>query len=232
MKKANKKPNIRLLVFSVVGYILIAFLIASAAFIMISNAKGESPFLGSYSLIWVKTGSMSPLIPEKSYILVEKAQADEIEVSDVIVFISDAPDIRGQKNVHRVVEISRSESGGLLFTTRGDNAETNFADDNTPARGENLVGRYVMTLPLMSVMGRVLSTTVGLFVVIVLIIAVLLVIYMPEIAKVVKQAHNIKSEKQATMEELVRREVERLKREAEASQQGENGENGENTENL
>ena len=49
------------------------------------------------------------------------------------------------------------------------------------------------------------------------IIAALLVIYMPEIAKVIKQADSIKTEKKAMVDELVRLEVERLKREAEAA---------------
>ena len=225
MKNQKKKINVRLLVLSVIGYILIGFLIASAAYIMISDAKGESPYIGSYSLVWVKTGSMAPLIPEKSYILVEKAGADDIAVSDVIVFVSDDPAIAGQRNVHRVVDIADDGAGNKLFTTRGDNSETNFVSDAYPARGEALLGRYVMTLPYMSVMGRVLSTTVGLFVVIVLIIAVLMVIYLPEIAKVIKQANSMKTEKQATMEELVRQEVERLKREAEAAKTEENTRN-------
>ena len=216
-QKPKKKINIRLLVFSVTGYALILFLVVSAAFIMISNARGESPFIGSYSLMWVKTGSMAPLIPEKSYILVEKAEAGEVELRDVIAFVSDDPDISGQNNVHRVVGIDKDGEGNLLFTTRGDNAETNRTDDKYPARGEKVIGKYVMTLPFMSLMGRMLSTTVGLFAVIVFIIVILLVIYMPEIAKVIKQADSIKNEKQATMDELVRLEVERLKREAEAA---------------
>ena len=210
----KKKINIRLLVFSVTGYALILFLVVSAAFVLVSNAKGESPFIGGYSLMWVKTGSMAPLIPEKSYILVQKA---EVELRDVIAFVSDDPDISGQNNVHRVVGIDKDGEGNLLFTTRGDNADTNRTDDKYPARGENVLGKYVMTLPFMSLMGRILSTTVGLFAVIVFIIAVLLVIYMPEIAKVIKQADSIKTEKKAMMDELVRLEVERLKREAEAA---------------
>lgn len=234
-EKPKKKPNIRLLVFSVIGYALILFLIVSAAFVMISGSSGSSPFVGGYSLMWVKTGSMAPLIPEKSYILVEKARPDEVAPGDVIAFVSDDPDIFGQRNVHRVVAIDKDSNGGFLFTTRGDNAETNTVADSVPARGEALIGKYVMTMPLMSVMGRVLSKTVGLFVVVVLIIVVLLVIYLPEIAKVVKKANGIKTEKQAAIDELVRQEVERLKREAEAAQTAEKepepAENDENDEN-
>lgn len=219
-----KKKNIRLLVFSLIGYSLIFLLIVSAVFVLVSHAKNDDPFIGSYSLMWVKTGSMSPLIPEKSYILVEKAESESVRMDDVIVFISDDPDIAGQRNVHRVVGIDHDGQGNLLFTTRGDNTQTNVKADEYPARGEKLVGKFVKTLPLLSVMGRMLSTTVGLFVVIVLIIAVLMIIYLPEIARVIRQAEIIKTEKQATMEELIQQEVARLKREAAAAKGEENPE--------
>ncbi len=207
----NRIGKIRLIVFSVVGYSLIFVLLASAIFVFISNSMGKDPFIGNYSVMWVKTGSMEPLIPEHSYILVKKAEAESVELNDVIVFVSDDPEIEGQKNVHRVVGISESESGGLQFVTRGDNPETNRKNDDYPASGEKLVGKYVKTLSFLSVMGRVLSNTVGIFLLVVMIISILLVVYLPEISKIVKKAEEIKNEKDRTIEELVRLEVERLR---------------------
>ncbi|MBR4768554.1 MAG: signal peptidase I, partial [Lachnospiraceae bacterium] len=57
---------------NILGYVVMAVLIAITAFVMISNARGEVPFLGKYSVMWVLTESMEPEIPARSNILIEK----------------------------------------------------------------------------------------------------------------------------------------------------------------
>lgn len=206
-----KARKIRLWVFSIIGYAVIFVLLVSAVFVMISSNSDGGAFVFGYSVMWVKTDSMNPTIPERSYILVEKAEAEEVGVGDVIVFVSDDPSIEGQRNVHRVKSVLKDEDGSVKFVTRGDNPVTNVKDDDYPASGDKLLGKYSKTLKFLSVIGRLLSNTVGIFVIIVLIISVLLVIYLPEITRIIKKAEEIKAERNETMDELVRLEVERLK---------------------
>ena len=203
-----KARKIRLIVTSVLGGAVILALIAATAFILISHARGEIPFFGGRSVMWITTGSMEPLIPERSYILFEKVEAQDVSLGDVIVFVSDDPEIEGQYNTHRVVGINGNNES---FVTRGDNAKTNKVNDAYPARAEKLVGRFVRVLPFLSVMGRMLSSTVGLFAVGVLIVALLMLMYLPDMARVIKAAEKAKKDKEALMNELVEREVARLK---------------------
>ncbi len=160
---------------NVLAVIITALSVALAAFVFISRAKGETPYLGDHTLMWVLTDSMRPTISEKSYILVEKADASQIEVGDIIVFISDDPQIAGMKNTHRVVEIvgDREE-----FVTKGDNNEFN---DSYNAKADKIVAKYVKTLGLLSAVGRLLSTTVGLAASCVILMMTLVLLFMPEL---------------------------------------------------
>lgn len=210
-----KARKIRLIVFSVIGYSIIFILLASAVFVLVSHSNGNTPFIGGYGLLWVKTGSMQPTIPERSYILIERAGPEEVENGDVIAFVSDDPAIEGQTNVHRVVGKTVNEQGIIEFTTRGDNVRTNIKEDDYPASGEKLIGKYVKTLAFLSIMGRTLSNTVGVFVLIIVIMSILMIIYLPDMSRIVKQAEEIRKNKKKEIDELVRLEVERLKAEAE-----------------
>lgn len=160
---------------NVLAVVITALSVALAAFVFISRAKGETPYLGDHTLMWVITDSMRPTISEKSYILVEKTDASQIDVGDIIVFISDDPQIAGMKNTHRVVEIvgDREE-----FVTRGDNNEFN---DNYNAKADKIVAKYVKTLGLLSAVGRLLSTTLGLSASGVILMMTLVLLFTPEL---------------------------------------------------
>ena len=203
--------KLRLWVFSVIGYATILVILVAIVFIVVSGRNGKEPFVGGYCILWVKTGSMHPTIPEKSYILIKQTSPADVETGDVIVFISDDPSIEGQRNVPRVVQIIEDESGKRSFITRGDNVQTNQKNDEYPASGEKLIGKHVRVLSVLSIMGRLLSDTIGFLIIIVIILVILMTIYIPEISNFVKQADAMKDEKKRIMEEYVRLEVEKLK---------------------
>ena len=151
------------------------------------------------------TESMDPTIPPKTYILVEKVSADEVEVGDVVVFISEDPTIYGQYNTHRVIE-----KDGDKFVTKGDNPKSPV--DKYPATAQTIVGRYVRTMPVMTFMGRVVMTPVGF--------AALIVVFMVSITFCVipdlKQALADKNKEDEEVRErekrrLIEEEIRRLK---------------------
>ena len=177
--KKEKKPIMRRII-GIVGYTVIIGLMLIVAFIMFSNMSGKATFIFGKTAMWVKTESMSPEIPEKSYILVKKAVASEVKVDDVIVFISSDPSIAGAYNTHRVVRID--ENGE--FVTKGDN---NLVEDKYTAKPQNVVGIYERNLPLMTAFGRMMSTTLGIMITFTLIFVIFLIIYVPDMIKISKQ---------------------------------------------
>ena len=104
---------------NILGYVVMAALVAITAFVMISNARGEVPFLGKYSVMWVLTESMEPEIPARSNILIEKADPSTLEVGDIIVFISDDPSITTSATAVNAVKDTKNTVFVIFISRRG-----------------------------------------------------------------------------------------------------------------
>lgn len=201
----KKKSLLRRLT-GIIGYVVIAAVIALFVIIFISNKRGEVTFIGGYTTMWVRTGSMEPEIPEKSYILVQKAQASDVSVGDVIAFRSDDPMLEGAFNTHRVIEITGDHAE---FVTKGDN---NPLPDNYTAKADNILGIYRGRLSILSFFGRLFSTATGVIATVAVIFAILLLMYVPDILRAMRDSDE-KSEKrnEELIDERVKQEVERLR---------------------
>lgn len=193
------------------SYIFVAILIVLVSTVLFFNLSGKTFFVFGRAVMWVKTDSMEPAIPARSYITVKQATGEDVKVGDVIIFHSSDPTLQGQLNTHRVVEI---KSGGAEFVTKGDN---NPGVDKDTAKARNVIGIYSSNLPVLSVFGRFLSTPIGITVMFLLILAITLAIFLPDIL-----AYQKKKTKQQRIESLIKEEIENLK-----AQNGDNGAQGE-----
>ena len=80
-----------------------------------------------------------------------------------------------------------------------------------PASADKLIGRYVKSLPVMSVAGRLLSTPIGLFGAGFLFILVMVLVYLPDIRRIFSLANAASTTKEDLVQQKIREEVERLK---------------------
>ena len=191
--KKGKRSVIRT-VLDVVGYVLIFAIVLLAVFVMVSKAQNNTLFIFGKSTAWVMTKSMEPVIPEKSYILI------------------DDPALGGSYNTHRVVEVLKDHSE---FVTKGDN---NAIKDAYTAKSWNVLGKYVRNLPVLSVIGRFFFSSAGLVTAIVLILGIVAAMYLPGMLRSgKKKSDELEEERQREIDERVREEVERLKAENDAS---------------
>ena len=201
MKKAKlyKTAKISLEIFF--GLIAVAFV----AFFIMSKVSASPVFVFDRTAMWVMTESMDPTIPPKTYILVEKATADDVEVGDIIVFRSTDPRIYGEYNTHRVINKT-----GNVFVTKGDH---NGADDGEySAKAENIIGRYVKDLPVMTYIGRVVMTPAGFAVLIALFLATTVICFIPDIKEAAKlKEQEDAEEKEKEKRRLIDEEICRLK---------------------
>ena len=193
-------------VISITVYVLVGALAVFIAFVLFSNLSGKTVFIGGKTAMWVKTGSMEPEIPARSYILVEKSDAKNIKVGDVIIFRSDDPSIYGSLNAHRVVEIL---ADGREFLTKGDH---NPAPDNYTAKASSVLGVYKKKLPVLSSFGRFFLTPIGITITIIFVLAMILPVYLPDIIAAFREKNKktAAGAKQAKIDELVKEEIERL----------------------
>ena len=122
---------------------LIGMLLMCGAVILAGN--GKIPYIFGYRILQVVSDSMQPTISDETCIAIKQVKKEEIHVGDIITFVSDAPDIRGYLNTHRVHEIIQdTESGETLFITKGDAC---IAPDEYPVEYEQIVGKYTGELP-------------------------------------------------------------------------------------
>lgn len=196
------------------GVVILAFI---ALFIM-SKVTSSPIFLFKRTTMWVLTESMDPTIPPKTYILVEKATADDVEVGDIIVFRSDDPRIKGQFNAHRL--ISKTDD---VMVTKGDNNKN--TDGAYSAKADAVVGKYVKSLPAMTFLGRVVMTPAGYAVLVLVFIATIVICVIPDVKDAVRvKEESDEEEKQKEIRRLIEEEKKRLKESGLEPSSAENGE--------
>ena len=210
MKLATKQKNGKKLFRNIVFFVIVA-LILSAAFAMIINArKGRTPaFVFGKAFLWVETGSMKPVIDERSYILVTKYDGGEIKKGDVIIFVCKdvSSPVYNALVAHRVESVT--EDG---LKTKGD---ANPSVDSWTVKKEDIVAVYNKNLPVMTFLGRIFSSGAGLIIVIALSLGACAFVYVPDLIKAVGELCEEEKEKQISLR--VKEEVARLERENEES---------------
>lgn len=163
-EKSSIIHKVLTIVGTVLCVILIPILIINLTLITKSVVnKDEVPSVGGMLPLIVLTDSMVPEIYSGDLIICNTAEADEIEVNDVISFFDPAGN--GTSIVtHRVIEIVE-ENGEIFFRTRGDNNNT---EDKELVPAENLVGIYKMRIAGAGNIAMFMQSTTGLIICVVL----------------------------------------------------------------
>ena len=124
--------------------ILFLLLMLGLCGVIISAGTGKVPYLFGYRVLKVVSGSMQPVISDETCILIRQAEQEEIQVGDIITFVSDDPSIKGFLNTHRVYEITTDAEGESRYITKGDAMSE---PDVWPVAYEDIQGIYVKEMP-------------------------------------------------------------------------------------
>ena len=130
MQKARARETLTL-IGNFLSSTLVAFVALLAVVLVVIRALGMQFFT-------VESGSMSPLYPINSLVVVREVEPETIEVGDVVTYVLNEDLVLV---THRVTEINASER---TFTTKGD---ANTAEDPNPVLWDNVVGKVVLGLP-------------------------------------------------------------------------------------
>lgn len=157
MKKMNKRERIKkikyylnksakLLSYAVI--VVLIFLGVFFAYYFVSlkmyeqNPTTKIPRFGLYTII---SPSMEPSIKVYDVVVdLNVFNQDDIEVGDVITFISDSNVSKGLTVTHRVVEIITNEDGTKSYFTKGDN---NIKVDQATVAYKNVLGKVLFKIP-------------------------------------------------------------------------------------
>jgi signal peptidase len=97
-------------------------------------------FTHGWGVAVIETGSMHPVYPAGSLLLVDRVDPDRVQVGDVVGYEDDF----GRLISHRVTAISTALTGERLFTFRGD---ANPGQDPMPVADRQLRSRIVAGAP-------------------------------------------------------------------------------------
>ena len=157
-------------ILSILCTLLFLALLAIGGMMFYFNTKAKAaseqglsytPPFGLYTII---SGSMEPAIHVYDVVAaVEVKDLSEIKVGDVITFVSTWDVSLGKTVTHRVIEITKSDTGEYRFTTKGD---FNTTADGEPVTRNNLIGKVIFRLPQLGRLQFFLATKAGWFIVV------------------------------------------------------------------
>ncbi len=149
----------------IVMLVLLSIIISISS--ITAKANNGVPDLFGYTPFSVQTDSMNPTLKKGDYIFIEKCDAENLAVGDIVTYYTF---IDGQRviNTHRIVDVYNN-SGVLQYQTQGDNKETNPEPDKLLLSPGDVIGKYTDSkIPLMGGVIDYLSTQMGFFLVILL----------------------------------------------------------------
>lgn len=134
---------------------LFVLLVVVMCVVIVAISKGYHPKIAGYQLLRVLTYSMSPAIEENSLIIIKEVPQEEIQVGDIITFVSEDPDLMGFYNTHRVNSIQvDEETGEKSYITKGDK---NTHIDVYPVSYDQVAGKYCYSVPFGQIIGQAIA---------------------------------------------------------------------------
>lgn len=127
----------------VINTILVLVILFASGVMVLSgiNARsGKATTILGYGFMAVQTGSMTPVYPTGSVIIIKKANPSELKINDVITFYSSNPNLNGMIVTHRIMDITNDGDGTYSFTTKGD---ANSINDEYKAESERIIGKVI-----------------------------------------------------------------------------------------
>lgn len=172
VKIIGKKENVFKYLVSVMSYAIFIFLLLIGgtlllyvADIKIRAAKGDysAPVFNAYVVL---SGSMLPEIKIKDIVVTKKVPEEELDINDIITFISPDPRYGGISITHRIVDKQYDETlGSYTYRTRGD---ANNVTDSVPVPNNYVLGKVILKIPKLGYLQDLLSSKGGLIIVVIL----------------------------------------------------------------
>ena len=173
-------------------------LLVYVADIKIRAAKGDNT-PPKYNAYVVLTGSMLPEIKVKDVVVTKKYDPEDLEVNDIITFLSSDQRLSGIIVTHRIVgKFYDQTTGKYSFQTKGDN---NNVEDTALVQDYNIIGKVIFKIPKLGYIQDVLATKGGLIIIVLIPCLVVLSYDIVKLGKNIGRKHS----KRKSVVSIVRR---------------------------
>ena len=168
-------------------------LLVYVADIKLRAMKGDySP--PAYNAYVVLTGSMLPEIKPNDVVITKRRAPEELEVGDIITFLSSDSRLTGVIVTHRIKDVLHdTATGKYSFRTKGD---ANNTADFALAESHNIIGEVIFKIPKVGYIQELLASKGGL---IIFIFIPCLAVLSYDIVKLIKRMGKKKVKSDATV---------------------------------
>lgn len=130
---------------------IVIFLVCVIAFVLIAYVflaqihKDDNNYKPSISFYTIVSPSMNPVIKVYDVVVnIKPSGPEDIEIGDIITYVSTNSTSEGMTITHRVVAITKAENGNYEYQTQGDN---NSEPDGVLVTYDNVIGKEIMIIP-------------------------------------------------------------------------------------
>ncbi len=130
---------------------IVIFLVCVIAFVLIAYVflaqihKDDNNYKPSISFYTIVSPSMNPVIKVYDVVVnIKPSGPEDIEIGDIITYVSTNSTSEGMTITHRVVAITKTENGNYEYQTQGDN---NSEPDGVLVTYDNVIGKEIMIIP-------------------------------------------------------------------------------------
>lgn len=153
------------LIGKVLSWALFCILLLAAAFLLYyfiatkiyaSKGAGYEP---KFSIYTIASPSMTPTLKVYDAIINVKVDSpQDLQVGDIITFVSTSLLSPGMTLTHRIVGITQDEEGKVCYTTQGD---FNPVADQACAKYSNIIGKVIFKIPQLGRIQMLLASKIG-----------------------------------------------------------------------
>ena len=131
-------------VLNIISTIFLIIIIGLVIFLFIIRITGNVPSIFGYSVYRVRSDSMTPTLEVNDVILDRKVAPEDIEKGDIITYLCEVGEMKGQTITHRVVEDPVIDGGIYYYQTQGDKVG---ATPDAKISYSQVLGEYVSKIP-------------------------------------------------------------------------------------
>ena len=198
-------------VISVLSTILLLSATALVVFVFVIRLTGAKPKIFGYYIFNVASDSMTPMLEVNDVILVKQCSGEEVHKGDVITYRGQSGELAGKDITHKVIEEPVKDTGGTIrIKTKG---TKDGAIEDPVLTGEQVIGKYVRTLKILSFIFTIFKQWYGLAI----FLGVIVLLMGAEIRNLVKL-----SKKADAIESLSEEQLKEILKEAEEKNKTEN----------
>ena len=169
-RDARKERQLKLKkTFSIITTALLVVVLLLAAALVGVRLFGITPYT-------VLSGSMEPTYHVGSLIYVKKVEPADLKVGDPLTYVIEG----GTVVTHRIVDIMQDQDDPtqLRFKTKGDN---NKIEDGLPVHSKNVLGKPILTIPLLGYVAHFIQTPPTSFLSIGICVVIVLLTFLPDL---------------------------------------------------